>query len=74
MNAKHTAGHVTVLGIAGSLRRTSYNRAVLRTAQSLTPQGPNLEIFEMVIHVPPRHPETMKRTGAANVQTHARIF
>src|SRR5208283_1649744 len=47
MNAKETAGHVTILGIAGSLRRASYNRAVLRAAQSLTPQDATLEIFEI---------------------------
>ncbi len=47
MNAKDKAGHVTILGIAGSLRRASYNRAVLRTAQSLTPQDATLEIFDI---------------------------
>ncbi len=36
-----------ILGIAGSLRRASYNRAVLRAAQSLTLQDATLEIFEI---------------------------
>jgi len=28
-----------ILGIVGSLRRDSYNRAALRAAQELTPEG-----------------------------------
>lgn len=38
---------ITVLGIAGSLRKGSYNRALLRSAQSLTPDGMRLEIFDL---------------------------
>jgi chromate reductase len=38
---------VKILGIAGSLRRQSYNRAVLRAAQSLVPEGATLDIFEL---------------------------
>jgi chromate reductase len=38
---------VRILGIAGSLRRGSYNRAALRAAQQLTPQGAVLEIVEL---------------------------
>ncbi len=38
---------ITVLGIAGSLRKDSYNRALLRSAQSLTPDGMRLEIFDL---------------------------
>jgi chromate reductase, NAD(P)H dehydrogenase (quinone) len=37
----------TILGIAGSLRRASYNRATLRAAQPLVPEGATLEIFEL---------------------------
>ncbi len=47
MNTKNTDGHITILGIAGSLRRASFNRAILRTAQSLTPQNATLEVFEI---------------------------
>ena len=47
MDAKDKAEHVTILGIAGSLRRASYNRAILRTSQSLTPPDATLEIFEI---------------------------
>ena len=36
-----------VLGIAGSLRRGSYNRAALRAAKELAPEGMEIEIFEL---------------------------
>jgi chromate reductase, NAD(P)H dehydrogenase (quinone) len=36
-----------ILGIAGSLRRASYNRAALRAARQLVPDGAELEIFEL---------------------------
>ena len=38
---------VRILGIAGSLRRTSYNRAALRAATSLVPDAATLEVFEL---------------------------
>ncbi len=38
---------LTILGIAGSLRKTSYNRAALRAAQQLVPAGVRLEIFDL---------------------------
>ena len=38
---------VRILGIAGSLRRESYNRAALRAATKLMPEGAMLEIFEL---------------------------
>jgi chromate reductase len=37
----------TILGIAGSLRKTSYNRAALRAAQELVPEGVTLEIVDL---------------------------
>jgi chromate reductase, NAD(P)H dehydrogenase (quinone) len=36
-----------ILGIAGSLRRQSYNRALLRAAQELAPDGTTIESFEL---------------------------
>lgn len=36
-----------ILGIAGSLRRDSYNRAALRAATQLVPQGATIDIFEL---------------------------
>src|SRR4029078_502330 len=38
---------IRILGIAGSLRRESYNRAALRAATQLVPQQANLEVFEL---------------------------
>ncbi len=38
---------ITVLGIAGSLRRGSYNRALLRSAQSLAPADMRLDLFDL---------------------------
>jgi chromate reductase len=41
------AATVRILGIAGSLRKASYNRAALRAAQQLVPDGATLEIFDI---------------------------
>jgi len=38
---------IRILGIAGSLRRESYNRAALRAATTLVPEGAILETFEL---------------------------
>lgn len=38
---------IRILGIAGSLRRGSYNRAALRAAVKLVPEGATLGIFEL---------------------------
>ena len=38
---------INILGIAGSLRRQSYNRSALRAAKQLCPDGCNLNIFEL---------------------------
>jgi NAD(P)H-dependent FMN reductase len=38
---------IQILGIAGSLRRASYNRAALQAAMQLVPQDTALDIFEL---------------------------
>ena len=38
---------IRILGIAGSLRRGSYNRAALREAAQLVPDGASIDIFEI---------------------------
>jgi hypothetical protein len=38
-----------ILGIAGSLRRNSYNRALLRAATELVPAGMTIETYERVL-------------------------
>ena len=38
---------IRILGIAGSLRRQSYNRAALRAATGLVPAGASVDTFEL---------------------------
>jgi len=38
---------LVILGIAGSLRRDSYNRATLRAAQELVPDGARIDTFDI---------------------------
>ena len=42
-----------VLGIAGSLRRGSYNRALLRAAVDLAPDGMRIEVWDRLREIPP---------------------
>lgn len=44
--------NLKVLGIAGSLRKASYNRALLRAAQELAPEGMTIEIYEGIGDIP----------------------
>jgi len=41
------SGSTRILGIAGSLRRESFNKAALRAAQKLVPQGTTLDVFDI---------------------------
>ncbi|TAK83498.1 MAG: NADPH-dependent oxidoreductase [Betaproteobacteria bacterium] len=41
------AESVKILGIAGSLRKASWNRGALRAAQKLCPEGAKIEVFEL---------------------------
>jgi chromate reductase len=43
----HMNGSVRILGIAGSLRKASFNRGALRAAQELVPPDATLEIFDL---------------------------
>jgi len=38
---------LSILGIAGSLRKSSYNRGLLRAAQQLAPEGVSVESFDL---------------------------
>ena len=38
---------ISILGFAGSLRRGSYNRALLRAALELVPNGAKLDVFKL---------------------------
>lgn len=41
------SGTFNILGLAGSLRQQSYNRALLRAAQELTPPNVHIQIFDL---------------------------
>src|SRR3954470_1714164 len=41
------ADQISILGIAGSLRKDSYNKAALRAAQGMCPDGARLEIYDI---------------------------
>ena len=38
---------ITILGIVGSLRKDSYNRAAIRAAQELVPEGVVLKAIDL---------------------------
>jgi chromate reductase len=65
-NNKYMDKPVTILGFAGSLRKDSYNKALLRAAMKLKPKSTKLEIFDLE-GIPPfnqdlenRKPEKVK--------------
>jgi chromate reductase len=43
------ADQVRVLGFAGSLRKSSFNRALLRAAQAAAPAGLTIETFDLAV-------------------------
>ena len=45
-------GNLVVCGIAGSLRRASFNRALLRAAGELAPEGMEIRIFDRMAEIP----------------------
>jgi chromate reductase len=63
---------VKILGIAGSLRRASYNKAALRVAQALAPAGVTLETFELD-GIPVFNQDDEQRPPARVVEFKARI-
>jgi chromate reductase len=52
MSEEHTRQTVRVLGIAGSLRAGSYNRALLRAALGLAPPGMEIVTFDQLGSLP----------------------
>lgn len=47
------AAELMILGIAGSLRQASFNRSLLRAAQTVVPEGASIEIYEDLGSIPP---------------------
>ena len=66
------ADRVKILGIPGSLRAQSYNRAALRAAQALLPADAELEIFDLA-GIPPYNQDEEKEPPARVVELKARI-
>ena len=56
-----TTGSVQIIGIAGSLRQGSFNRAVLRAAQELAPDGMRINSFD-IAPIPPYN-EDVRQQG-----------
>ena len=61
-----------ILGIAGSLRQRSYNRAALRAAAQLVPEGVTLEIFDLA-GIPPFNEDEEPHPPARVTEFKARI-
>src|SRR3954470_19988695 len=63
---------VKILGIAGSLRKGSYNRGALRAAQELVPNDAEIEIFDL--HgIPPFSEDDEKNPPATVVEFKKKI-
>jgi chromate reductase len=63
---------INILGIAGSLRRQSYNRSALRAARQVVPDGVNLDIFELD-GIPAFNQDEEQNTPAKVVELKQRI-
>jgi chromate reductase len=61
-----------ILGIAGSLRRASYNRAALRAAGELLPDGATLDVFALD-GIPPFNEDEEKNPPPPVVELKQRI-
>jgi chromate reductase len=66
------SNQLTILGIAGSLRKASYNRGALRAAQQLVTADAQIEIFELD-GIPPFNQDEESPAPDKVVQFKARI-
>ena len=57
------ADQIKILGIAGSLRKQSYNKGALRAAQKLCPEGATIEVFDLE-GIPPFNQDDEKNAPA----------
>jgi len=64
--------HVRILGIAGSLRRGSYNQAALRAAKLLVPEKSEIDPFQLD-HIPMFNEDDEKRPPSSVVELKKRI-
>ena len=58
---------IAILGIAGSLRQASYNRAALRAAERLVPEGVRLDVFDLA-GIPPFNQDDERNPPARVVE------
>jgi chromate reductase, NAD(P)H dehydrogenase (quinone) len=63
---------IKILGIAGSLRKDSYNKLALNAAQALAPEGTDIEIFD-IAGIPPFNQDEERSVPAAVAQFKKRI-
>src|SRR5712671_6948282 len=66
------AESISILGIAGSLRKASYNKSALRAAQGLCPQGATLDSFGLE-GIPPFNQDEERNPPKQVVDLKARI-
>lgn len=65
-------GKIKILGIAGSLRMGSYNRAALRAASQLLPGNASMEIFELH-DIPPYNQDLEMQQAPAVTELKSKI-
>lgn len=63
---------IRILGIAGSLRRKSYNRAALKAAQQLAPEDAVIDTFD-IEGIPPFSEDEERQPPAKVVEFKKRI-
>jgi chromate reductase, NAD(P)H dehydrogenase (quinone) len=66
------SGHVRILGIAGSVRRGSYNQAALRAAKLLVPENSEIDLFQLD-EIPMFNEDDEKRPPSSVVELKKRI-
>src|ERR1700688_829927 len=66
------SSHVRILGIAGSLRRGSYNQAALRAATLLVPKNSEIDPFQLD-HIPMFNEDDEKRPPSSVLDLKKRI-
>lgn len=65
-------GRIKILGFAGSLRRASYNKAILQAAKDFAPEGSEIEIFDLE-GIPPYNQDLDDRMPAKVVEFKEKI-
>ena len=73
IRSKDESQRLTILGIAGSLRHDSYDRAVLRAAQQFVPANTALDIFDLA-GIPPFNQDDEQTPSTVVVEFKTRIL